>query len=117
MAHGRWYPTATTLGDGSVMTFSGLSEIGLTNTTVEIYRVGAGWSPEYASGWVPPLYPRMHLLPNGNVVASGPAPQTMIFDASTKTWSAVASTITAERAGMVLRCSCPSALRTDTRRV
>src|SRR3989442_9631889 len=92
MAHGRWYPTATTLGDGSVMTFSGLSEIGLTNTTVEIYRVGAGWSPEYASGWVPPLYPRMHLLPNGNVVASGPAPQTMIFDASTKTWSAVAST-------------------------
>src|SRR5437773_1197582 len=92
MAHGRWYPTATTLGDGSVMTFSGLSEIGLTNTTVEIYRVGAGWSPEYASGWVPPLYPRMHLLPNGNVVASGPTPQTMIFDTSTKTWSAVAST-------------------------
>src|SRR4029078_6769814 len=23
MAHGRWYPTATTLGDGRVMTFSG----------------------------------------------------------------------------------------------
>src|SRR6266571_1399881 len=68
-AQGRWYPTATTLGDGSVMTFSGLSEIGLTNTTVEIYRVGAGWSPEYASGWVAPLYLRMHLLPNGDVVA------------------------------------------------
>ena len=26
MAHGRWYPTTTTLGDGSVMTFSGLLE-------------------------------------------------------------------------------------------
>ena len=25
MAHGRWYPTVTTLGDGSVMTFSGLT--------------------------------------------------------------------------------------------
>ena len=24
MAHGRWYPTVTTLGDGSVMTFSGI---------------------------------------------------------------------------------------------
>ena len=23
MAHGRWYPTVTTLGDGRVMTFSG----------------------------------------------------------------------------------------------
>ena len=26
MAHGRWYPTVTTLGDGRVMTFSGLLE-------------------------------------------------------------------------------------------
>src|SRR4051812_45064014 len=25
MAHGRWYPTTTTLGDGRVMTFSGLT--------------------------------------------------------------------------------------------
>ena len=24
MAHGRWYPTATVLGDGRVMTFSGI---------------------------------------------------------------------------------------------
>ena len=92
MAHGRWYPTATTLGDGSVMTFSGLSEFGLTNSTVEIYRTGSGWSPEYASGWVPPLYPRMHLLRNGNVVVSGPAPQATIFDTRTKTWSVVAPT-------------------------
>ena len=44
MAHGRWYPTVTTLGDGRVMTFSGLSEFGLTNTAVEIYKVGSGWS-------------------------------------------------------------------------
>src|SRR5580698_7017329 len=35
MAHGRWYPTATTLGDGSVMIFSGLLETGGTNTAVE----------------------------------------------------------------------------------
>ena len=36
MAHGRWYPTVTTLGDGRVMTFSGLNENGNTNTSVEI---------------------------------------------------------------------------------
>ena len=28
MAHGRWYPTTTLLGDGRVMTFSGLNETG-----------------------------------------------------------------------------------------
>src|SRR5207244_12383032 len=33
MAHGRWYPTVTTLGDGRVMTFSGLTETGGTSTT------------------------------------------------------------------------------------
>ena len=71
MAHGRWYPTPTVLGDGRVMTFSGLLETGGTNTAVEIYTPGQGWSPEYPAGWTPPLYPRMHLLPNGNVFYSG----------------------------------------------
>jgi hypothetical protein len=42
MAHGRWYPTVTTLGDGRVMTFSGLDENGNTDTAVEIYTVGLG---------------------------------------------------------------------------
>ena len=51
MAHGRWYPTVTTLGDGRVMTFSGLRETGGTNTAVEIYTVGSGWSPEIP-GWL-----------------------------------------------------------------
>src|SRR5206468_7307537 len=37
MAHGRWYPTVTTLADGTVMTFSGPDENGSTNSTVEIY--------------------------------------------------------------------------------
>src|SRR2546423_6098745 len=39
MAHGRWYPTATVLGDGRVMVFSGLTETGTTNNAVEIYTV------------------------------------------------------------------------------
>ena len=50
MADGRWYPTVTTLGDGSVMTFSGLRDTGGTNTTVEIYTPGAGWSPPVRGG-------------------------------------------------------------------
>src|SRR4029079_6268639 len=89
MAHGRWYPTTTTLGDGRVMTFSGLSETGGTNTTVEIYTPGTGWSPEYAAGWTPPLYPRMHLLTNGTVFYSGSGTGSRIFNPTTHTWSGV----------------------------
>jgi hypothetical protein len=92
LAHGRWYPSVTTLGDGRVMTFSGLLETGGTNTTVEIYTVGSGWSPQYSAGWTPPLYPRMHLLPNGNVFYSGSGTGSRVFNTSTNTWSAVVAT-------------------------
>ena len=87
MAHGRWYPTVTTLGDGTVMTFSGLADTGGTNTAVEIYTVGSGWSQEYPAPWTPPLYPRLHLLPNGTVFYSGSTTSSSIFDPSTHTWT------------------------------
>ena len=92
MAHGRWYPTPTVLGDGRVMTFSGLRETGGTNTSVEIYTPGSGWSPEYPAGWTPPLYPRMHLLPNGNVFYAGSGTGSRIFNTTTNTWSGVIAT-------------------------
>jgi hypothetical protein len=92
MAHGRWYPTVTVLGDGRVMTFSGLDEAGATNTAVEIYTPGSGWSPEYQAGWTPPLYPRMHVLPNGKVFYSGSGTASRIFDPAAKTWSATVAT-------------------------
>jgi Domain of unknown function (DUF1929) len=92
-AHGRWYPTLTVLGDGRVMSFSGFDETGSTNSTVEIYTVGAGWSTEYTAPFTPPLYPRMHLLPNGLVFNSGPSAGSNLFDPSTHLWiSNIAST-------------------------
>ena len=89
MAHGRWYPTVTTLGDGRVMTFSGLTETGATNTAVEIFTPDSGWSPEYQASWTPPLYPRMHLLTDGTVFYSGSGRGSRIFNPTTKTWSNV----------------------------
>jgi hypothetical protein len=89
MAHGRWYPTVTTLGDGRVMTFSGLSETGGTNSTVEIYTVGSGWSQEYAAPWTPPLYPRMHLSTDGRVFYAGQGPDSRFFNPATNTWTGV----------------------------
>jgi len=87
MAHGRWYPTATVLGDGRVMVFSGLDENGDTNTTVEIYTVGSGWSQPYQAPWTPPLYPRLHLLPNGTVFYSGSTTTSSIFNPANQVWT------------------------------
>jgi hypothetical protein len=87
MAHGRWYPTLVTLGDGRVMTFSGLTETGGTNTAVEFYSVDSGWSAEYIAPWTPDLYPRLHLLPNGKVFYSGAQTTSKLFDPSTNTWN------------------------------
>src|SRR5437588_5297654 len=92
MAHGRWYPTVTTLGDGRVMTFSGLDENGNTNLSVEIYTVGSGWSQQYTASWSPPLYPKMHLLPDGTVFYSGATNDSWLFNSSTQTWTHVAVT-------------------------
>ncbi len=93
MAHGRWYPTVLTLGDGRVMTFSGLNETGSTNTAVEFYTVGSGWSQQYSGSWKPDLYPRLHLLPNGILFYSGAQTTSKLFDPSTTTWNTnVAST-------------------------
>jgi hypothetical protein len=74
MVDGRWYGTATTLGDGRVMAFSGLNLSGGTNNTVEIYDLrdaGAGWTSPVNAPFSPPLYPRMFLLPDGKVFYTG----------------------------------------------
>jgi hypothetical protein len=92
MAHGRWYPTVTTLGDGRVMTFSGLLETGGTNTSVEIYTAGSGWSQEFPAGWTPPLYPRMHLSTDGRVFYAGSTRSSRFFNPATGTWSAIVAT-------------------------
>ena len=92
MAHGRWYPTATTLGNGKVMVFGGSDENGLDNNTVEIYTVGSGWSQPYQASFYPPFYPRMHLLPNGTVFNSGSQPNSFIFNPATQTWTSSATT-------------------------
>ena len=87
MAHGRWYPTVLTLGDGRIMTFSGFLETGeTTNTTVEFYTVGSGWSSPVSAPFTPDLYPRLHVLPNGKVFYSGAPPVSELFDPVSATW-------------------------------
>jgi len=94
MRDGRWYATATTLGDGRVMAFSGLALSGGTNNTVEIYdlkNAGAGWSSPVTAPFSPPLYPPMFLLPSSKVFyngqGSGQSANAWIFDPAPKTWT------------------------------
>lgn len=99
-AHGRWYPTVTELGDGRMMTTSGLNDTdGMNNNTSEIWD-GQKWGAEIAGNphisdfpqFEFPLYPRMHLLPTGHVFYSAPSSATVDFDPSSSTWTLVAWT-------------------------
>lgn len=73
MSIGRWYPTLIMLGDERVIVTAGFTKyfpwVVLRRT--EIYTVGQGWSHfAKADHWLP-LYPRLHLLPDGNVFYAG----------------------------------------------
>jgi hypothetical protein len=73
MAAGRWYPTLVTLGDGSVLCAAGLTRrfpwVALRR--VERFRPGRGWRTVRDAGRWLPLYPRLHLLPDGRVFYAG----------------------------------------------
>jgi hypothetical protein len=96
MAQGRWYPTTTLLSDGRVMTFSGQIGNANTNKTVEFYTpgsTGSPWSQPFTAPWTPPLYPRQHLLPNGNVFVSGPSATSWSFNPTNQLWTNVGNTM------------------------
>ena len=109
MSDGRWYATAITLGDGRVMVFSGYGSNGAVNQNVELYTVGSGYSTPYHANWTPPLYPWLHLLPNGNVFYSGYTPTSWMFDPANPgaAWTVSASTVYGLTASMGTPFSCP----------
>jgi len=74
MVDGRWYATATELADGRIMAMSGTTETGGISRKIEIYdlqRAGAGWNPPTSVPFIPPLFPRLELLPGGRVFFTG----------------------------------------------
>jgi len=73
MDAGRWYPTLVTMGDGSVLTAAGLTKQfpWVTLRKIERFRPGEGWETVGGAGRWLPLYPRLHLLPDGRVFYAG----------------------------------------------
>jgi len=98
MAAGRWYGTATALGDGRIMAFSGLNGSGGTGNTVQIYNLataGSGWGSSITEPFTPNLFPRAFLLPSGKVFytghgAGGSIATAWVFDpdAASNQWTA-----------------------------
>lgn len=82
MHFGRWYPSLTTLPNGDVFVASGVTKLikpvyperletsGRNVTQTETYALGCGsWSENGALAERSlPLYPRLHLLPNGQIL-------------------------------------------------
>jgi len=100
MHDGRWYGTATALGDGRIMAMSGLTQSGGTSQTIEIYdlrKAGAGWAAPTSVPFSPPLFPRVALLPNGKVFYTGQGSGSAsangwMFDPATGSWTVSVAT-------------------------
>ena len=94
MNAGRWYPTATTLGNGDMLVVSGSIDNSVgENRLPEVFQVGSGTWRDLTNAQISlDLYPRMHLAPNGRVFNSAPSTVTRYLDTSgTGAWTVVAN--------------------------
>jgi galactose oxidase len=90
---GRWYASNITLGDGRIVTFSGLDEYSDFNPDIEL------WDPKGTNNWqllgerIIDYYPNLHLLTNGLVFRSGPndSGQTDTYNVSNNVWTYIAT--------------------------
>ena len=74
MKHGRWYPTCVMLANGDIATFSGLTKgfPWLIFWENELFSFEKGrWSKLEGADKFLPLYPRIHLLPSGELFYAG----------------------------------------------
>ena len=91
----RWYPTNTTLGNGEVLIASGYIDLTSgANTLPQVWTAANNsWRDLPGAQEVLPLYPRMHLAPNGMVFNSGANRTTRYLDTSGPgIWRTVAHT-------------------------
>ena len=91
MEQGRWYPTATTLGDGTVLATSGtLGQGGALVTVPELYDPATNtWTQLFSATLRQPLYPCMFVLPDGNLhdAGAGFEGDSRILVSSSSTWT------------------------------
>jgi hypothetical protein len=75
MVRGRWYPTATTMGNGDVVITGGTDESAANVPIPEVWSNGSLRQLTGASQSLP-WYPRAFLAPDGDLFVAGPTVQT-----------------------------------------
>jgi hypothetical protein len=88
MSFGRWYPTVICLPDGRMLVASGEGVDGARTQQIEIYDLQTGWEvlPGSANRHLP-LYPRLHVLPDGRIACTGLGGTTAFLDLGQATWT------------------------------
>jgi hypothetical protein len=89
MTFARWYPTNLTLSNGDVLIVSGTDTDEQPVAAVERYQVATNvitTLPASADKLVSE-YPRMHVLPTGQVLMAGQDAETFLFDPDAAKWS------------------------------
>lgn len=88
MSTGRWYPSPVTLGDGRVVVFSGLNGVdgAVTPLVEELAPPYTAWRVIPGANLGQSLFPRMILLPTGELVRAGHEGSTLFFDPDAGTW-------------------------------
>ena len=81
MARGRWYPTATTMGNGDVTILAGTDENDVVVTLPEVWSNGTVRQLTGAPRDLP-WYPRSFLTADGSVFVAGPTVQTFFLSVS-----------------------------------
>jgi hypothetical protein len=104
MSVGRWYPTATVMGDGRVFVFSGdnivQNRAGQTppftdasvNSLPEVFDPATNtWTDLTSSRLTSPLYPLLFQLPDGRILDAGPDTTTRTITPGQWTWQTIAT--------------------------
>jgi hypothetical protein len=84
MNAGRWYPTALSLPDGSVLTLFGTDELGQPNRQLQVWKDGQWINNATFDDVV--YYPRMHVVPDSRVFMTGPLNLTQFLDTGKSQW-------------------------------
>jgi PKD repeat protein len=81
MRAGRWYPSTVTLGDGEIGVAAGGDENQNPNPIPEVWD-GSKFRVLSGAPLVMPIYPWLHLAPDGRVFNAGPEKQTRYLNPS-----------------------------------
>jgi hypothetical protein len=90
LTQARWYPTSLTMPDNTCLIVGGQAGMGTPSDTVDLYDPVANTVTQLSTAPVG-LYPRMHLMPNGEALKTGPSRMSAYFSRATNAWTNAAA--------------------------